>query len=144
VAARPAAPARPAVATVAAATCGSTQTCSNDKCVWAGKSFATDVLPLFQAADCAGSACHGGMRPSEGLNLSSASVARAALVNVKTGPCGGAKVHVVAGDPAASYLVNKLTGVSSCSGSVMPKAGGDLSAAQIDVVRAWMRAGAAP
>jgi hypothetical protein len=84
------------------------------------------------------------MRPSEGLDLSSASVAFAALVNVKTGQCGGAKLRVVPGDPSASYLVNKLTGVGMCSGSVMPKAGGELSAAQIDVVRAWIGAGAAP
>jgi hypothetical protein len=31
-----------------------------------------------------------------------------------------------------------------CTGSVMPKAGGELSPAQIDVIRAWIGAGAAP
>jgi hypothetical protein len=125
-------------------TCASTQTCSNNQCVWARKSFAADVFPLFQATDCAGMGCHGGMRPSENLNLTTASVAFTELVNVRAGQCGGSKTLVVPGDPAASYLVNKLTGVGMCSGSVMPKAGGELSAAQIDVVRAWIGAGAAP
>jgi hypothetical protein len=84
------------------------------------------------------------MRPSEGLDLSSASVAFGALVNVRTGQCGGSKVRVVPGDPAASYLIAKLTGVGMCSGSVMPKTGGELSSAQIDIIRAWIGAGAAP
>jgi hypothetical protein len=84
------------------------------------------------------------MRPAEGLDLSSASVAFSGLVNVRAGQCGGAKVRVVPGDPAASYLLNKLTGVGMCSGSVMPKAGSELSAAQIDVIRAWIGSGAAP
>lgn len=124
-------------------TCASTQTCSNDQCVWSRKSFAADVYPIFQAG-CAGAACHSGARPAEGLDLSSASLAFSTLVNVRTGQCGGAKIRVVPGDPAASYLVAKLTGVGMCSGSVMPKMGGELSAAQIDVVRAWIGAGAAP
>ena len=125
-------------------TCASTQTCSNDQCVWSRKTFAADVFPLFQTAGCAGNGCHGGMRPSENLDLSTASIAFSALVNVRTGQCGGSKFRVVPGDPAASYLVAKLTGVGMCSGSVMPKAGSELSAAQIDVVRAWIGAGAAP
>jgi hypothetical protein len=40
--------------------------------------------------------------------------------------------------------VNKLTGIGMCSGSAMPKAGGELSAAQVDVIRAWIGARAAP
>jgi hypothetical protein len=84
------------------------------------------------------------MRPSEGLDLSSASVAFSELVNVRTGQCGGSKILVLPGDPAVSYLVAKLTGMGMCSGSVMPKAGSELSAAQIDLVRAWIGAGAAP
>jgi hypothetical protein len=125
-------------------TCAGTQTCSNDQCVWARKSFAADVFPLLQAAACAGNACHGGMRPSENLDLSTASVAFAAMVNMRASQCGGSKFRVVPGDPAASYLIAKLTGVGMCSGSVMPKAGGELTPAQIDVIRAWIGTGAAP
>ena len=88
--------------------------------------------------------CHGGARPAEGMDLSTATVAFSALVNARTSQCGGAKIRVVPGDPATSYLVAKLTGMGMCSGSVMPKMGGELSAAQIDVVRAWIGSGAAP
>jgi hypothetical protein len=102
------------------------------------------VFPLFQAASCAGMGCHGGARPAENLDLSAPSVAFAALVNVRSGQCGGAKFRVLPGDPAASYLIAKLTGIGMCSGSVMPKAGSELSPAQIDVIRAWIGSGAAP
>lgn len=84
------------------------------------------------------------MRPAEGLDLSTASIAFAAMVNVRAGQCGGSKFRVLPGDPAARYLIAKLTGVGMCSGSVMPKAGGELTAARIDVIRAWIGAGAAP
>jgi hypothetical protein len=84
------------------------------------------------------------MRPSENLDLSTASVAFGELVSVRAGQCGGSKFLVLPGDPAASYLIAKLTGVGMCSGSVMPKAGSELSPAQIDTVRAWIGAGAAP
>jgi hypothetical protein len=89
--------------------------------------------------------CHGGMRPAGNLDLSSATTARAALVNVGADGCiGTAKIRVVPGDPAASYLIAKLTGVGMCSGSVMPKMGSELTAAQLDVIRAWIGSGAAP
>ena len=39
-------------------------------------------------------------------------------------------------------LLDKLTGVNLCSGSVMPKAGGKLPQSQIDLVRAWICQGA--
>lgn len=55
----------------------------------------------------------------------------------------GAVGRIVEQRAASSYLVNKLTGVGMCSGSVMPKAGGELAPAQIDVIRAWISAGAA-
>jgi hypothetical protein len=88
--------------------------------------------------------CHNGARGQANLDLSSAAVARAALVNVTTDQCSGSKKRVVPGSPSTSYLVNKLTGVGMCSGSVMPKAGSELTAAQIDVIRAWIGSGAAP
>lgn len=62
--------------------------------------------------------------------------------DVRADGCSTAKIRVVPRDPAASYLVAKLTGVGMCSGSVMPKAGGELSTSQLDGVRAWIGAGA--
>ena len=112
--------------------------------MWASKSFAADVFPMFQAAGCAGNGCHtGGARSAANLDLSTAAAGFAALVGVRTDQCNGGKTRVVAGDTTASYLMAKLTGVGMCSGSVMPKAGGELSAAQLDVIRAWIGAGAA-
>jgi hypothetical protein len=84
------------------------------------------------------------MHPAGSLDLSSAAVARAALVNVRADGCTSVKIRVVPGDPSASYLLAKLTGVGMCSGSIMPKAGSELPAAQLDVMRAWIGSGAAP
>jgi hypothetical protein len=95
------------------------------------------VFAIFSGARCGTSTCHGGNRPSAGLDLSSASTAEAQLVNVASQQCA-AKMLVLPGDSSQSYLVNKLTGVGMCSGSQMPKGGSALTAAQIDTVRAWI------
>ncbi len=55
--------------------------------------------------------------------------------------CRGLR-QVAPGSPASSYLINKLTGVDMCAGSVMPKAGGELPKAQIDLIRGWICQGA--
>lgn len=81
--------------------------------------------------------CHGGPAPAEGLDLSTSSKALADLVDVPSSQCAS-KARVASGDPAASYLVNKLTGSGLCSGTRMPKTGSALSAAEIDTVRAWI------
>ena len=123
--------------------CASSQACQAGACTWPSKSFAADVHPLFVARGCSGvGACHGGARPAEGLNLSTAAGGFAQLVGVGSSQCPG-RTRVVPNDIAASYLVNKLTGSGMCVGSVMPK-GGSLTAAEIDLVRAWIATGANP
>lgn len=121
--------------------CASVQDCVEGRCVWPARSYATDIHPLFQG--CGTSSCHGGAKPAQGLNLSNSSTAYAALVDVPSTQCSG-RLQVKPGDPGASYLVAKLTGVGMCAGSIMPKTGAKLSAAQIDEVRAWIGSGAAP
>jgi hypothetical protein len=64
------------------------------------------------------------------------------MVNVPSSACSG-RVRVVPSDVDRSYFMNKLTGVGMCAGSVMPKAGGALPAAQIDLFRTWICNGAA-
>ncbi len=76
--------------------------------------------------------------------MSSASVALSQMLNVATGQCNGSRKRVVPGDPASSYLVNKLSGVGMCSGSIMPKMESQFTAAQLDTVRAWIASGANP
>jgi hypothetical protein len=46
------------------------------------------------------------------------------------------------GNPDQSYLYKKITGAPDIVGSRMPLAGGPLSAADIDLVRQWIQAGA--
>lgn len=119
-------------------TCGAGAACESGQCVWPDTSFAADVMPLFSG--CGTNNCHGGARPQTDLDLSSAGAAWEDLVNVPSTQCG---TRVVPGNAGTSYLVSKLTGVGMCSGSVMPKGDPPLTPAQIDVVRAWIGAGAA-
>ena len=86
--------------------------------------------------------CHEGGAAKLGLDLSSPTRAYAGLVGVDAEQCNTAKSRVAAGNAAGSYLINKLTGVGMCSGSIMPKADGALSQAQLDTIRAWIATGA--
>jgi hypothetical protein len=120
-------------------TCGNGESCNGGVCVGCGPavSFRAQVQPILTAG-CTTN-CHSGKRPAGGLGLE-ASVAYAEMVGV-TSTCGGRK-HVAPGQPDASYLINKLTGIGMCSGSVMPKADGMLPATQVDLIRAWICQGA--
>jgi hypothetical protein len=113
--------------------------CRSGTCVACGPSvsFAAQIQPLFDAS-CTTN-CHSGNRPAGGLSLA-AGLAYDELYNV-TSTCGGRK-QVAPGAPDASYLVNKLTGVDMCAGSVMPKADGKWPQAEIDLIRAWICQGA--
>jgi hypothetical protein len=95
------------------------------------------VLAIFDGKGCGSSGCHGGARPSQGISLDSVSGMESSLIGATSEQCTN-KVLVAAGDPTASYLVNKLTGVGMCGGSQMPKGTAPLSAAQLDMVRAWI------
>jgi hypothetical protein len=55
--------------------------------------------------------------------------------------CGG-KTYVVAGQPDASLLYNKLASATPPCGARMPASGTVLSATEIETVRAWIAAGA--
>lgn len=107
------------------------------------RSYAVDVHPIWVRQGCAGSGCHGSTRPAEGLDLSTVSAGYADLVDQPSGQCS-TRVRVKRNDVAGSYLVNKLLGAGMCFGSQMPKAGGGLTAAELDIVRAWILSNAAP
>jgi hypothetical protein len=109
--------------------------------VWQSKSYSADVHPIFNQAGCAGTSCHGGARPAEDLDLSTATVGYAELVNVPSLQCTS-KLLVKPGDIENSYLMNKLLGTGMCFGSRMPKSF-SLSPADLDIVRAWIGSGAA-
>jgi hypothetical protein len=103
----------------------------------------SDVYPIIESKGCGSIACHGGPKAAEGLDLSSESKAYSDLVGVNASQCGSRK-RVAPGDPDASYLINKVTGIGMCFGSKMPKTGSGLSSAQVDELRAWIGSGADP
>jgi len=103
--------------------------------------FTSDVAPIFAQA-CTASYCHAGANAAESIDLSSTKLAHAALVGVPSTQCNGlslAEPH----EPNASYLLQKLRGHGSCFiGWQMPEQATPLTAAQIDLVSAWIGKGA--
>jgi hypothetical protein len=105
-------------------------------------SFCADVQPIF-TANCALSGCHAGASPQLGQNLSAGN-AYASIVDV---PSQEVPVldRVEPGDPDRSYLVNKIEGTAAAVGGVetrMPLGQDPLPQSDIDLIRAWIAAGA--
>lgn len=90
---------------------------------------------------CAG--CHSGPTSGtlpSGMDLSSAAASFAALVNVPS--LQVALDRVEPGNPDDSYLIRKLEGDPSISGSRMPQGGPFLDQATVDLIRQWITEGA--
>jgi hypothetical protein len=105
--------------------------------------FATIQRKIF-ALSCAVESCHGA-GSAGGLTLSN-DVAYANLVGAEpTNPVARAAglLRVAPGDPARSFLLDKLMGaLVAGEGAPMPQVGAALPAARIDLVRRWIAAGA--
>jgi hypothetical protein len=88
------------------------------------------------------SGCHNGVGtvPPGALNLTAGGTYKA-IVNVATAEQPNLK-FVVPGDPANSYLLQKLLGSAGISGVRMPEGGPYLDAATTAQVSAWISAGA--
>lgn len=86
--------------------------------------------------------CHSGRNPSGGLDLS-ASASYRALVSVAS-TCPDRRLLVKPGEPEASLLYQKVTGVGACGGSQMPVGRPPLGAAQLATIAAWICGGASP
>jgi hypothetical protein len=93
-------------------------------------SYTNDVLPIFQMS-CGGELCH--VPPS-----------RDALVGIKSNECCDGRELIAPGDPAHSYLIDKLRGERLCSGGSMPLGQTPLDPAQIATITAWVCGGAQP
>jgi hypothetical protein len=87
-------------------------------------SFTNDVLPIFQNS-C--TRCHGSSKAEEGLRLNT-------YANVMLGSEEG--LVIVAGDPDGSLLVQVVSDGS------MPKRGEKLTPEEIEIIKAWILAGA--
>jgi uncharacterized protein (TIGR03118 family) len=90
------------------------------------------------------STCHtgGGASLPSSMNLSSQAATAAALIGVNSQEAPALK-RVMAGDANNSYVVQKVEGTAAVGGR-MPLGGAPLSQANIDGIRAWIQAGAAP
>ncbi len=115
---------------------GPTQECSDAVC------FTRDIQPIF-TANCALSGCHAGTSPQQNQNLS-AGLAYQYIVNVASNERAGMK-RVLPFQPDSSYLVHKIQGTQLSvggSGDQMPLGATPLTQSQIDLIRAWIAAGA--
>lgn len=99
-------------------------------------SFESDVYPVITAS----CSCHVAGAPAD-LAMPDAGTAYANLVGVASSQEPGSS-RVAAGDPAASYIVQKIQGTAS-TGDPMPPSG-SLSAADEALVLDWIEAGANP
>ncbi|MCB9680120.1 MAG: hypothetical protein H6733_01490 [Alphaproteobacteria bacterium] len=115
--------------------------------IWSGcggdatPTLSGDIAPLFQR-NCTTSGCHGGPEAQTGLDLSDG-VAWAQLVGVASSEAPSVD-RVVPGNADDSYLIHKLEGTAEAvggSGDIMPPGFG-LAQSDIDLVRAWIEAGA--
>ena len=105
----------------------------------ANTSLFQQVQDTVLTPNCTG--CHAGPTPSAGLLLTAGN-SYARLVNMPSGqvPAPGA-ILVIPGDPQNSYLVQKIEGRAAVGGR-MPLGRAPLPQASIDLVRAWIAAGA--
>jgi hypothetical protein len=103
-----------------------------------------DVQPVF-SGNCALSGCHAGASPAQGMNLG-AGQTFASVVNVASLELPSMN-RVTPNQPNNSYLVHKVQGTHldvGGSGSQMPLGRSPLSEGEIDLIRAWIAAGARP
>lgn len=87
---------------------------------------------------CALSGCHSGASPKVGMDLS-AGKAYAQIVNVRS--VESARLRIAPGDPDASYLISKVRGDATITGSRMPL-GGTLPPEREKLLVDWVRRGA--
>jgi hypothetical protein len=123
--------------------CGSNgATSSPDADANAPISFTTIQTQVFTVS-CTFSACHSADSPQQGMNLTAGS-AYANLVNVPSvelADLGIAEDRVTPGQPAQSYIIEKLKNNPPRSGVQMP-VGQPLDTARIDLVMRWIQEGA--
>ena len=100
--------------------------------------FPTEITPIFESR-CALSGCHGPPASSAAAAMVLApDSAYEAIVGVSS--LSSAKKRVEPGDPASSFLYDRIT--ASNGSSRMPPIGDPLSADEIALVRCWIEQGA--
>jgi len=108
--------------------------------------FASIQRDIFESTDSAGrpacTNCHTnvGRNPAGGMNLVH-DLAYDQIVNVASARKAGA-IRIIPGDPANSYLIQKVEGAASITGNRMPTNGPYLTDGQIMILRRWITIGA--
>lgn len=87
---------------------------------------------------CALSGCHAGASPQQGMDLG-AGRSYGHIVNVRA--VESTRLRIAPGDTAASYLISKVSGDATITGSRMPP-GGALSPEKLKLLVDWVRRGA--
>jgi mono/diheme cytochrome c family protein len=101
----------------------------------------TQIFASTGTGHCANCHTGGGATLPAALNLSSAANAYAAVVDVASIQ-RPTLARVASGNPAGSYLINKLEGVDIGNTNRMPFGGPFLDQTTIDSVKAWIAQGA--
>jgi len=100
-------------------------------------SYADDILPIFEMAGCLTSGCHGGMNDETDYLMLEYSDLFFVGVQARTfGVC-----TIVPGDPASSYMIEKLMGMPR-GGEPMPNDRDPLTEAEIELIQTWILEGA--
>jgi hypothetical protein len=109
----------------------------------------TQVFNTVLSGTCNG--CHAAGHPT-GLDMSSKALAYTNLVGKAAGtggvgggsPCAtaGGETRVIASNAAGSLLVKKIDHVAGTCGATMPLRGAKIASTKIDLVKAWIAAGA--
>ena len=110
-------------------------------------SFASNLVPALQSScGSATSTCHGGASPTGHVSYSgTAAQIHAELVNVTPANAPAGWVLVKPGDPAHSWIIEKVTKDQpggSGYGTRMPQAAPNLCQPTVDTLSAWISAGA--
>ena len=85
---------------------------------------------------CGNAGCHGGVQAALGLDLVSSGLLNR-IVGTAANGCGD-EILVTAGDPAHSYLLDKLTSATPSCGDRMPLGAPALSSADVACLRDWI------
>ena len=115
----------------------------------ASPSWSADLLPALQSScGSAATSCHGGSAPTGHVSYSGTTAEiHARLVNgvPASAPAGQGWLLVKPGDPARSWLLEKVTKDQpggSGYGTRMPQAAPNLCQATVDTLTAWINTGA--
>lgn len=123
-----------------AASCTST----NPATITGGTPATFQAVQTQVFTNCTTSSCHSAVGARGDLVLD-ADLAYDQLVGVPASNSvakGKGKLRVKPNDPDGSFLLQKLEAPSADEGALMPSRGAKLTAAQIDLVRRWIAAGA--